>query len=518
MVTSQGFNALLKLVEEPPPHVKFVFATTEPEKVIGTIRSRTHHYPFRLVPPRLLSAYLAELCERGGRRGRAGGAAAGGAGRRRLGPRLAVGARPADRRRRPGRRHLRAGHRPARLHRRTRCSTRSSTPSPPATARAVFAVRRQGDRGRAGPAPVRRGPAAPAPRPGDRRRGAGRAGHRPDRRPRRTRPSGWPRRRPASAAAELTRAADLVADGLTEMRGRDRAPAAARADLRPGAAARRRRRHRGRCWPGWTGSRSGWPSRAAPSAAAPEPRAAARRQPSRSGRRHRRPRRPSPPRGPRRRPGRAAAADPARPPAGAATPAAGAGAQPAAAPAPSPAAPAPAPDARRRAATGLGLVERPPAVAGRAGGGQAKRRFTWILLSQNAQVVAVDDKTLTLGLINAGARNSFGSGGSEEILRQAAIDVIGHDWRVEAIVDPSRSRAPSRPPAPPGPRSGPQPERRSAAAAPEPAPADPPACQGGPGRGGHRARRDPGHPARRAGPGARRRRLRRGRRPRRPGR
>lgn len=50
MVTPQGFNALLKIVEEPPEHVKFVFATTEPEKVIGTIRSRTHHYPFRLVP------------------------------------------------------------------------------------------------------------------------------------------------------------------------------------------------------------------------------------------------------------------------------------------------------------------------------------------------------------------------------------------------------------------------------------------------------------------------------------
>src|SRR5687768_10641893 len=63
MVTTAGFNALLKLVEEPPPHVKFVFATTEPDKVIGTIRSRTHHYPFRLVPPRLLTEYLAKLCD-----------------------------------------------------------------------------------------------------------------------------------------------------------------------------------------------------------------------------------------------------------------------------------------------------------------------------------------------------------------------------------------------------------------------------------------------------------------------
>ena len=63
MVTPQGFNAMLKVVEEPPPHVKFIFATTEPEKVIGTIRSRTHHYPFRLVPPKVLSSYLGKVCD-----------------------------------------------------------------------------------------------------------------------------------------------------------------------------------------------------------------------------------------------------------------------------------------------------------------------------------------------------------------------------------------------------------------------------------------------------------------------
>ncbi|MFF7703721.1 DNA polymerase III subunit gamma and tau [Streptomyces lydicus] len=66
MVTSAGFNALLKVVEEPPEHLKFIFATTEPEKVIGTIRSRTHHYPFRLVPPGTLREYLAEVCGREG--------------------------------------------------------------------------------------------------------------------------------------------------------------------------------------------------------------------------------------------------------------------------------------------------------------------------------------------------------------------------------------------------------------------------------------------------------------------
>ena len=66
MVTSAGFNALLKLVEEPPEHVKFIFATTEPEKVIGTIRSRTHHYPFRLVPPAQMLDYIQELCTQEG--------------------------------------------------------------------------------------------------------------------------------------------------------------------------------------------------------------------------------------------------------------------------------------------------------------------------------------------------------------------------------------------------------------------------------------------------------------------
>lgn len=66
MVTREGFNALLKLVEEPPPHLKFVFATTEPDKVIGTIRSRTHHYPFRLLPPSLLRELLADVCAQEG--------------------------------------------------------------------------------------------------------------------------------------------------------------------------------------------------------------------------------------------------------------------------------------------------------------------------------------------------------------------------------------------------------------------------------------------------------------------
>jgi DNA polymerase-3 subunit gamma/tau len=66
MVTTAGFNALLKIVEEPPEHLIFIFATTEPEKVLPTIRSRTHHYPFRLLPPRTMRALIARICEQEG--------------------------------------------------------------------------------------------------------------------------------------------------------------------------------------------------------------------------------------------------------------------------------------------------------------------------------------------------------------------------------------------------------------------------------------------------------------------
>ncbi|MFC5231781.1 DNA polymerase III subunit gamma and tau [Pseudonocardia zijingensis] len=62
MITTQGFNALLKIVEEPPEHLVFVFATTEPDKVLPTIRSRTHHYPFRLIPPGTLRKLLERIC------------------------------------------------------------------------------------------------------------------------------------------------------------------------------------------------------------------------------------------------------------------------------------------------------------------------------------------------------------------------------------------------------------------------------------------------------------------------
>ncbi len=121
-ITSDAFNALLKLVEEPPPHLKFVFATTEPEKVLQTIRSRTHHYA---VPPRPAGAPARvprQGLRRRGRRGRAGRAAARRARRSRVGARQPLGARPAAGRRRARRSHRRARRRAARAVRRRRCS------------------------------------------------------------------------------------------------------------------------------------------------------------------------------------------------------------------------------------------------------------------------------------------------------------------------------------------------------------------------------------------------------------
>jgi len=102
-----------------------------------------------------------------------------------------------------------------------------------------------------------------------------------------------------------------------------------------------------------------------------------------------------------------------------------------------------------------------------------RRRVTWMHLTQNCQVISVEGKVLTLGFSNAGARESFDNGGSAEIVRQAAIDVVGADWRVVTIVDPGakadphapRVITPSTPAAPDSPPAGPQ------ASAPESPPA-----------------------------------------------
>ncbi len=428
MVTTQGFNALLKLVEEPPPHLKFIFATTEPDKVLPTIKSRTHHYPFRLIPPRLLSAYLSEICDQEGVRiepaalplvVRAGGGSArdtlsvldqllGGAGDDGVTYDLAAGLLGftpdtlldevvdafaagdggtvfgvVDK-------VIETGQDPRRftedLLRRLRdLVIVSAVPDAPATG--LIDV-----------------------------------------------PDDQAERLVAQSArfgrAELTRAADLVAAGLTEMRGataprlllelicaRVLLPAAD--DTTEGVLARLDRLERRMAIEG--GAPASRPTSAPPAAAAPQPAPAPSSAPA--------PQAPPPAAEPR--DAEPVRAEQAAPP-------------PAAQVAPPPAEPAaPTPPEQTAAAQpaarsgGLGLVDVRRLWPDLLEAVKRKRRYTWILLSQHAQVVDVDDKTLTIALVNAGARSSFVGGGSDEILRQAAIDVIGRDWRIEAVVDPS---------------------------------------------------------------------------------
>ena len=475
MVTTQGFNALLKLVEEPPPHLRFIFATTEPDKVLPTIRSRTHHYPFRLIPPRLLSSYLSDLCAREGVAidpaalplvVRAGGGSArdtlsvldqllGGAGPAGVTHELAAGLLGytpdtlldevvdafaagdgaavfgvVDK-------VVETGQDPRRftedLLRRLRdLVIVAAVPDAPATG-LIDVSEDQGER-----------LVAQAARFG---------------------------------AAELSRAADIAASGLTEMRGataprlllellcaRILLPGADHAT--DGVLARLDRLEKRL-------TISGTPTPAASAPAAP---------PAQD--------RPAPP------PARPAAPDPAaeRPepaPLPAAAPAPEAAPEAATAP-PEPAAPAwqppsapaaeaappqpaPTPTPEPAAAGGLTLVDVRRLWPDIVDATKLRRRLAWMHLTQNCQVVAVDGNTLTLGFTNAGARDSFVSGGCDEVLRQAAIDVVGADWRIETIIDPgARADAPvvtapavraEERPAPPADPSDPAP----------PAPPEPPA-------------------------------------------
>lgn len=467
MVTTQGFNALLKLVEEPPPHLRFVFATTEPDKVLPTIRSRTHHYPFRLIPPRLLSTYLSELCVKEGVTiepaalplvVRAGGGSArdtlsvldqllGGAGDAGVTHALATGL---------------LGYTPDSL------LDEIIDAFAAADGGGVFGVvdkvietgqdprrftedllRRLRDL-----VIVAAVPDAPATGLIDV-------------------PEDLGERLVAQAArfgvASLSRAADLVAAGLTEMRGAT-APRllleliCARV-LLPGAdhttdgvLARLDRLERRAAITGTPSAAAPPPAatRTAPAAAAPAPAPPAT------------PAAPTP----------AAAAPPATPEPDVSVPAYGQSAPASEAPQiapdssgtssvhqpPAPAEPVAAEPAVAAPAPAEPAAATPaPAEPAVSGGGSTlslgdvrrlwpdiveatklKRRVTWIHLTQHAQVVAVDAKTLTLGFSNTGARESFVNGGSPEIVRQAAIDVVGTDWRVDAIVDPGAT-APTQP-------------------------------------------------------------------------
>ncbi|MFT4110641.1 MAG: DNA polymerase III subunit gamma and tau [Propionicimonas sp.] len=525
MVTPQGFNALLKVVEEPPPHVRFVFATTEPDKVLGTIRSRTHHYPFRLVPPKTLQAYLAKLCEAEGiavepavlplvvRAGAGsvrdslsvldqllGGAAADGVSYSQATSLLgytpdalldeivdAFAAGDAQGVFAAVDKVIEVGQDPRRfaedLLRRLRDLIIVAAVPEALSSGLVDVAGDQADR-----------LAAQAT---------------------------------AMGAGELTRAAEVIAVGLTEMRGTT-APRlhlelmCARV-LLPGADVDGRGLHArldrlerrlsvgvpAAAEPGPTVPlREDRPAEPAPVTEQPRSRAAnpapspAPAEPRGEERTPRRPDRPGTPAEP-----PSATADtppwdvdpaPSSPadqspqqadaPAASTRPGAPSGRAPAPTPSPKPShghrsegSHAGAPGSSGPGAATPTPEPAAPAPTGETGGlGTAdvrrfwpqildnvknRRRFTWILLSQNAQVVEVRDGVLTLGLSNAGARDSFGRGGSPDVLREAVIEVLGAALHINPIIDATAEPEPARSAPPPaGPPSSPTSPPRSAAA------------------------------------------------------
>ncbi|MEU8757668.1 DNA polymerase III subunit gamma and tau [Streptomyces sp. NPDC048659] len=513
MVTSAGFNALLKVVEEPPEHLKFIFATTEPEKVIGTIRSRTHHYPFRLVPPGTLREYLGDVCGREGipvEDGVLPLVVRAGAGSVRdsmsVMDQLLAGATEA------GVTYAMATS----LLGYTDGSLLDSVVEAFAAAdgAAAFEVV---DRVIEGGNDPRRFVADLLERlrdlvilaavPDAAEKGLVDA------------PVDVIERMQAQASvfgsAELSRAADLVNAGLTEMRGatsprlqlelicaRVLLPAAFDDERSLQARLDRLERGAAAAAPVFTTSspapQMGYapkaeahlppgpamPAAPAPVQAAPAP-APVQAAPAPA------PVQAAPPAAPvpAAEPAPAAFQQPAAPAApapqpgawpGAARPGSGApGAWPgAAAPAQAPAPPQAQPPAQTPAqaqpASGGGMA---------AGAGQVRnmwpqileavknrRRFTWILLSQNAQVAGFDGTTLQLGFLNAGARDNFASSGSEDVLKAALAEQFNVNWRIEAIIDPSGGGA--QPPTGGGGFSGGAPSGGfgGAPAAPAPAP------------------------------------------------
>ncbi|OWA11389.1 hypothetical protein B9W68_16010 [Streptomyces sp. CS227] len=495
MVTSAGFNALLKVVEEPPEHLKFIFATTEPEKVIGTIRSRTHHYPFRLVPPGTLREYLAEVCGKEGSRVEDGVlplVVRAGAGSVRdsmsVMDQLLAGA---------GEDGVTYAMATALLGY-TDGSLLDSVVDAFAAGdgAAAFEVV---DRVVEGGNDPRRFVADLLERlrdlvilaavPDAAEKGLIDA------------PADLVERMQAQAsvfgAAELSRAADLVNEGLTEMRGatsprlqlelicaRVLLPAAY--DDERSTLARLERLER-----------SGPPAQAAAAPLAPQAYAPAQ------------PQVPQAPPAPAPAPQQSAppAAGPDAPPADTAP--ARPGAWPGSAP---PGSGAPAPAARRPGGwptagagpAGPGPQQAEPQGPGRPPG-QAqpqaapatpppgavdaralwpnvleavknRRRFTWILLSQNAHVAGFDGTTLQLGFLNAGARDNFASSGSEDVLKQALSEEFQVSWKIETVIDASGGQGPATPPGGGGGGGGwgqAPAQPRPAAPAPAPAPAPP---------------------------------------------
>ncbi|MFD8860407.1 DNA polymerase III subunit gamma and tau [Streptomyces vinaceus] len=569
MVTSAGFNALLKVVEEPPEHLKFIFATTEPEKVIGTIRSRTHHYPFRLVPPGTLRDYLGEVCGREGAKVEDGVlplVVRAGAGSVRdsmsVMDQLLAGAAE------EGVTYAMATS----LLGYTDGSLLDSVVDAFAAGdgAAAFEVV---DRVVEGGNDPRRFVAdllerlrdlvilAAVPDAGE--KGLIDA------------PADVVERMQAQAsvfgAAELSRAADLVNTGLTEMRGatsprlqlelicaRVLLPAAF--DDERSFQARLDRLERGgfaaaaaAAGAGMAAAPAGGPAmgyvpgpeahgmapagpggavaaaRAAAAAVrAPEPAPAAAPAPAQA-------QAPAPTPAPEQAPAPAqppAAAPGAWPgaaqPGGAAAPGAWPGAAapapaapaPAAAPAPTagawpsaaapgsgqPAAAAPTPAPASPAPAAAPAAAPSPGMAAGAGQVQAmwpgileavknRRRFTWILLSQNAQVTGFDGTTLQLGFPNPGARDNFASSGSEDVLKAVLAEQFQVNWKIDAVVGaggglPAAGSAPSSYSAPAAPAYSPQPaapasDRPSAPAPqqqPYQPPQPPPSAQGGSGQ------------------------------------
>ncbi|MFB7025574.1 MULTISPECIES: DNA polymerase III subunit gamma and tau [unclassified Streptomyces] len=484
MVTSAGFNALLKVVEEPPEHLKFIFATTEPEKVIGTIRSRTHHYPFRLVPPGTLRDYLGDVC------GREGIPVADG-----VLPLVVRAGAGSVRDSMSVMDQLLAGAADAGVTYAMATSLLGYTDG--SLLDSVVDAFAAGDGAAAfevvdrviegGNDPRRfvadllerlRDLVILAAVPDAAEKGLIDA------------PVDVVERMQAQAsvfgAAELSRAADLVNTGLTEMRGatsprlqlelicaRVLLPAAY--DDERSVQARLDRLERGATTaaasapapvftPGPPASAMGYvpgPDAHTPMAPPPPPPAPVQ-APSQ-------PQAPAPAASAGPRPGAwPGAAAPGGSTPGGSAPGAWPGASAPAPQVPAPAAPpAPAPAPAPTGGDTAQVRNLWPQILDAV---KNRRRFTWILLSQNAQVAGFDGTTLQLGFLNAGARDNFASSGSEDVLKQALAEQFNVNWKIEAIVDPSGGAAP--PPA--AANFGGRP------AAPAPAPAPAPSFQQAP--------------------------------------